>query len=218
MVRLASTRAINEEHDQEKEDAPYTREAQMSELVRKYESSLKILNSDTPLAAREMLYELLEHPIVHKAKTPPATKGKGSSNPPQAERLLYLVLKHLADVEVAYLEQAMVQGGQCDPQKPLALYADALNLDSSDVQLWLRFGRAAMTARAPAVARVAFERGLELHPHHPLLCEELLQVLIQIGDVDSATALARTIAAIDPNNTLAQQLMSITAAPSAAHL
>ena len=35
--------------------------------VRKYESSLKILNSDTPLAAREMLYELLEHPIVHKA-------------------------------------------------------------------------------------------------------------------------------------------------------
>ena len=34
--------------------------------VRKYESSLKILNSDTPLAAREMLYELLEHPIVHK--------------------------------------------------------------------------------------------------------------------------------------------------------
>ena len=60
MVRLASTRAINEEHDQvrstlledsranqssfvsaqecclqEKEDAPYTREAQMSELVRK---------------------------------------------------------------------------------------------------------------------------------------------------------------------------------------
>lgn len=83
-------------------------------------------------------------------------------------------------MEVAYLEQAMVQGRQCDPQKPLALYADALNLDSSDVQLWLRFGRAAMTARAPAVARVAFERGLELHPHHPLLCEELLQVLIQV--------------------------------------
>lgn len=41
---------------------------------------------------------------------------------------------------------------------------------------------------------------------------------VQIGDVDSATALAHTIAAIDPNNTLAQQLMSITAAPSAAHL
>ena len=115
-----------------------------------------------------------------QAKTPQPTKGKGNSHPPQAERLLYLVLKHLADVEVTYLEQVMAQGGQCDAQKPLALYADALNLDSSDVQLWLRFGRAAMTARAPAVARLAFEHGLELHTHHPLLCEELLQVLIQV--------------------------------------
>lgn len=115
-----------------------------------------------------------------QAKKQPATKGKASSNPPQAERLLYLVLKHLADVEVTYLEQAMAQGGQCDPQKPLALYADALNLDASDVQLWLRFGRAAISARAPAVARLAFEHGLQLHTHHPLLCEELLQLLIQV--------------------------------------
>lgn len=118
--------------------------------------------------------------VLMQAKTPQPTKGKASSQPPQAERLLYLVLKHLADVEVAYVEQAMAQGTQCDTQKPLALYADALNLDSSDVQLWLRFGRAAMTAQLPAVARLAFEHGLELHTHHPLLCEELLQVLIQV--------------------------------------
>lgn len=83
-------------------------------------------------------------------------------------------------MEFAYLEQVVAQGGQGDPQKSLALYADALNLDASDVQLWLRFGRAAVTAGVPAVARLAFEHGLEMHTHHPLLCEELLQVLIQV--------------------------------------
>lgn len=34
--------------------------------IRKYEASLKMLSSETPLDAREMLYELLEHPIVHQ--------------------------------------------------------------------------------------------------------------------------------------------------------
>jgi hypothetical protein len=117
-----------------------------------------------------------------QAKKPPVAKGKATSNPnpPQAERLLYLVLKHLADVEVIYVEQAMANGGKPDTQKPLALYADALNLDASDVQLWLRFGLAAVTARAPAVARLAFEHGLKQHHNHPLLCQELLQVLIQV--------------------------------------
>jgi hypothetical protein len=40
--------------------------AELCVQIRKYEASLKLLNSDTPLAAREMLYELLEHPIVHQ--------------------------------------------------------------------------------------------------------------------------------------------------------
>jgi hypothetical protein len=175
--------------------------------IRKYEASLKLLNSDTPLAAREMLYELLEHPIVHQvtflvlmyyvvnsfawkliglcalqAKTQPVAKSKAANhpNPPQTQRLVYLVLKHLADVEAMYVEQAMANGGNPDTQKALALYSDALNLDASDAQLWLKFGRAAVTAKAPAIARLAFEHGLKQHHNHPLLCEELLQILIQV--------------------------------------
>lgn len=116
-----------------------------------------------------------------QAKKQPVRKGKANNNPPQSERLLYLVLKHLGDVEGTYVEQALAQGTPCDVQKPLALYADALNIDASDVQVWLRFGRAAVTAQAPAVARLAFEHGLQLHKHHPLLCEELLQILIQVS-------------------------------------
>ena len=58
---------------------------------------------------------------------------------------------------------------------------------------------------------------IPLLPVATRLCNRLTMCSMQIGDADSATALAHMIAANDPNNTLAQQVIRITAAPSAAH-
>jgi cytochrome c-type biogenesis protein CcmH/NrfG len=90
------------------------------------------------------------------------------------ERLLYLALKNLADLEASA------------PSSPesrtaiMSLYSDALLLDDSDALVWLRIGRVAIADGAVGVARESFEEGLQLHPDHPLLMAGLLHLLIHV--------------------------------------
>jgi hypothetical protein len=148
--------------------------------------SIQLLGRFDLLARDELTVQVNAMPLASpmQAKKHASSRVASSKtrpiNLPKAERLLYLVVKNLADVEAAHMQHSLEQGKKCNPQVSLALYADALRLDYSDVQLWLRFGRAAIAAHAPAVARVALEHGLELHTHHPLLSEELLKLLIQV--------------------------------------
>lgn len=87
------------------------------------------------------------------------------------------MLKNLADIEAA---QPAPQSAPNTPSVALALYTDALRLDGSDPQVWLRFARAAVEVGSMAPARIALERGLQEHPGHPMLLDDLLQLLLQV--------------------------------------
>lgn len=87
------------------------------------------------------------------------------------------MLKNLADIEASH---PIAKPALNLPSVALALYTDALRLDGSDPQIWLRFARAAVAAGSMAPARIALERGLEEHPGHPMLLDDLLQLLLQV--------------------------------------
>jgi hypothetical protein len=95
------------------------------------------------------------------------------------ERLLYLSLRNLGDLEAARLAAGDGDGDD-GRQACIALYSDALLLDDADPLIWLKLSEVASSGGTAAVARAALERGLQLHPGHPLLLDALLQLLLQV--------------------------------------
>ena len=90
------------------------------------------------------------------------------------ERLLYLTLRHLADVESRSLDSGDSR------QLCIALYSDALAMDDSDPLTWLRLASAAHCVSTAAVAMNALKQGLSLHPNHILLLNKSLEVAMQV--------------------------------------
>lgn len=90
------------------------------------------------------------------------------------ERLLYLTLKNLADLEAA------APTNETRRRMVVALYSDALSVDESDPLVWLRLATKAAAGGARGVARGAFEQGLKLHTEHPLLLQGLLHLTLEV--------------------------------------
>ena len=100
-------------------------------------------------------------------------RGKKKAAAPTAiERILYLTLRNLGDLLANAEDRA-------SRQLCLALYNDALSVDSSDSAAWLRFGEVALRSGDWHIARVALERGNLIHPDHPLILDALLTLFCQ---------------------------------------
>lgn len=95
------------------------------------------------------------------------------------ERLLYLTLKNLGDLEAA------APTNEQRRRMVVALYSDALSVDESDPLVWLRLGSEAAAGGAQGVSRGAFERGLKLHAQHPLLLRGLLHLNLEVRGRDA---------------------------------
>ena len=58
------------------------------------------------------------------------------------------------------------------------------------------------------MARHSFERGLVCSPHHVLITEKLVEVLLRIGDYDAAAVIAAYLLKIHPGHPRASQLLA----------
>ena len=63
----------------------------------------------------------------------------------------------------------------------LRCYAAAVEIDGTDASLWRRLGGLAARRGLMHVARHALEQGLAIHPRHPLVLEDLAEVLLAVG-------------------------------------
>lgn len=68
------------------------------------------------------------------------------------------------------------------PTKALECYVAAVSLDSGDVVLWRATARLALATRQWGLARLALEHGLSLSARHPLLLQDLMELLLAVGD------------------------------------
>jgi len=171
-----------------------TTEAEESRLTACYEYALKLAASGDRGGAIDNLRAVLSHALANAANISF-----------ELARVKYLALKNLGKLledEDDERERASGRGarGRADGDEALRCYAAAVEMDGEDVMLWRRLGGAAAARGEYGVARLAYERGIALRPKNQLALEDLGEVLLAVGDLDSARAIGREILKIDPSN------------------
>jgi hypothetical protein len=115
-----------------------------------------------------------------------------------------LSLKHLG---------GLLEAGR-DPAAALKCYVAAAALDSGDVVLWRCLARLAVATRKWGLARLGLEQGLLLSAKHPLLLEDLMELLLAVGDERSCEAVARHLLTVDATHpralTIVQQATAVS--------
>jgi hypothetical protein len=88
----------------------------------------------------------------------------------------------------------------------LRCYAAAVEIDGTDASLWRRLGLLAARRGLLYLARHALERGLGIHPRHPLILEDLAEVLLAVGDFPACRHVAGLVATLDPYHARARDM------------
>jgi hypothetical protein len=99
---------------------------------------------------------------------------------------------------LCFKQLSQIAKEQGDKATAMQMLGDALALDDSDVVMWHDLGCLALNFGRLNVARCAFERGLEMRPHHPLFLDRLCEVTYRIGDFDACHCAADLLLTLAP--------------------
>ncbi|XP_040064460.1 calcineurin-binding protein cabin-1 [Ixodes scapularis] len=168
-----------------------TREAQEEEAFGLYRKALGQVQQENFSEALATFKELLLLPFVHKASS---DDGKGPLSP--ALSLKYVALKNLGSIQL--------QLG--DARSAVEAYLDAVEIDSSDVTVWFKMGKLALTLHLYPLARISFEEGLKCSPKHWLCLNNLMTVLYALNDYQTCLHYIARALKLDPGYTKALAL------------
>ena len=136
-----------------------TREAQEEGLVGVYEEAIRTLSSGDEESAKQMLLKLNE---TLNTKT----IVKKCSSQQFYQRLRYSTLKNLGIIT-----------------NDLNYYLEALELDATDVSLWVKTGRRAALVLNYQLARDCFESAYSLSPNNWIVIDRLIETTFVLHDL-----------------------------------
>ncbi|CAN7999066.1 unnamed protein product [Ixodes hexagonus] len=174
-----------------------TREAQEEEAFGLYRKALGQVQKENFSDALSTFKELLSLPFVQKAR--PAASDDGRGPLPPALMLKYVALKNLGSIHV--------QLG--DTRSAVEAYLDAVEIDPSDVTVWFKMGKLALTLHLYPLARISFEEGLKCSPKHWLCLNNLLTVLYVLNDYQTCLHYTAKALKLDPGYTKALALRDV---------
>ena len=168
-------RGISEEAQREHE-ADITKEAQEASIRNAYGDALGLQQMGDEDGATTAYKVLLRQPLVVALQNRDAVQGVLKPDVDLMPYMKYLSLKNLAAIETsgAFCIERWKEG--------LHHYAQAVELDSSDVTIWYKMAVAACQAEQLSLARFALENALVVNQNHWLSVELLVEVLLALGD------------------------------------
>lgn len=190
MIKFCALNSNDTSVPQDGDQSPVvTREAQEEEAFGLYRKALNQLQQDNFSDARSTFKELLSLPFVDRAR--PSEEEKGPL--PPALMLKYVALKNIGSIEV--------QLG--DTRSAVEAYLNAVEIDSSDVTVWFKIGKLAITLYLYPLARIAFEEGLGCSPKHWPCLSNLMTVLYVLNDYTTCLHYIGRSLRLDPGYTKA---------------
>ena len=157
------------EDDDVSHDAAITKEAQEASNRRMYEDALRLQQKGSVHDAEHKFTELLGQPLIQDLRVE-LGEGKLSPEKDMMAYLKYLAHKNLAGIQTAgaYREDRWREG--------LGNYAEAVEIDATDITVWYKMGIAASQANELSLARFALEGGLAVNSKHWPSLELLVEV------------------------------------------
>uniref|UniRef100_A0ABM5F2R0 Calcineurin-binding protein cabin-1 isoform X1 n=1 Tax=Pogona vitticeps TaxID=103695 RepID=A0ABM5F2R0_9SAUR len=173
MIRIAALNAsstVEDDHEGTfKSHKTQTKEAQEAEAFALYHKALDLQKHDRFEDSARAYHELLETRLLREA-VPSGDEREGLKHP--GLMLKYSTYKNLAQL-----------AAQRDSfETAMEFYLEAVMLDSTDVNLWYKIGRAALQLTRLPLARHAFEEGLTCNPDHWPCLDNLIMVLYTLSD------------------------------------
>lgn len=191
MIKFCALNSNDTSSRQDDDDSPVvTREAQEEEAFALYRKALGQLQQDDHSEALASFRELLALPFISRCNPPPPEddgRSGGAALPP-ALMLKYVALKNLGAIYVR----------RGDNREAVAAYLDATEIDSTDVTLWHKIGRLALTLYLYPLARIAFEEGLRCSSQHWPCLSSLMTVLYVLNDHLGCLQCAARALRLDP--------------------
>ncbi|KAJ7309748.1 hypothetical protein JRQ81_007813 [Phrynocephalus forsythii] len=173
MIRIAALNASSTVEDSHegtfKSHKTQTKEAQEAEAFALYHKALDLQKHDLFEDSARAYHELLQTRLLREA-VPPRDEREGLKHPG-------LMLKYST-----YKNLAQLAAQREDFETAMELYLEAVLLDSTDVNLWYKIGRAALQLTRLPLARHAFEEGLTCNPDHWPCLDNLIVVLYALSD------------------------------------
>lgn len=161
---MITIKALNEEgsdsSDSQSQSVGITREAQEEGLNQMYSDALKSLSSGDEDSARQILMKLNDH---LNSKTI-------NQKVPLVHQLKYLTLKNL---------------GLICKKNSINYLLDALEIDPSDVTIWLKTGNKAAQTGDYLLARNCYEEAHKLSPQNWIAIDRLLDAYFILHDLYS---------------------------------
>jgi hypothetical protein len=159
-----------------------SREAQEQHLHFLYQEALQFLKNGQDIKAKENLISLLEK-LKNVPEDQPFTSG---------EQLKFLACKNLGLIESSDIDY----------------FLDALGIDASDVNLWIKTGcRAFDTLQDYQLARGCFEAAHILSPMNWIVIDKLLDTYFVLNDLFSVVKLSVESLRLDPEFKKAKVLL-----------
>lgn len=191
MIKFCALNSNDTSSRQDDDDSPVvTREAQEEEAFGLYRKALGQLQQEDHSEALASFRELLALPFISRCNPPPPEddcRSAGAAQPP-ALMLKYVALKNLGAIYVRRGEN----------REAVAAYLDATEIDSTDVTLWHKIGRLALTLYLYPLARIAFEEGLRCSSQHWPCLSSLMTVLYVLNDHLGCLQCAARALRLDP--------------------
>eukprot|EP00897_Mesotaenium_endlicherianum_P006992 jgi/Mesen1/6320/ME000326S05460 len=156
---MFSISAINDDDTRSQlEPLGPTKEAQEAKLMQKYQDALLHIHRKEHDVARTLLEAILHGTATASTPEQEAEGRQPHNSSSSMLQLRYLSLKNLGEL-LAKLDR-------CHASDAIRYYLQAAAMDDRDVVLWHRLGVLACRERHLAIARRAFEKGLQCSPRH----------------------------------------------------
>lgn len=183
-IRIA---ALNEESDEESESEKeeVTREALEEIALQQYAKNLELQKKGNLKDALKLLKDLLDTELLYEVEKPP--EKDNISRP-------LLNLKYLCYRNVASLSSQLG-----DKEGAIEAYLEASELDDSDVTLWFRLGKISLQAEKFELASFAFQRGVDCNPKHWPCIDNLITILLGLGNYNDCIANIYDALVLDKN-------------------
>lgn len=165
-------KALNSDTSEESdtsETPAVTKEALEQKAIAQYQIALLLAQKGGWEQTEKILKELLKTDII--AQITGKMSGSGS---------VQSSLVHLKYCITLNLGHCLAQ--QKKMEKALKFYIKATKLDNSDLNLWYRIGRLAITIPDLHLAVSAFEEGLKCSPNHWPCIDNLVTITFALGD------------------------------------
>ncbi|KAI0212982.1 Calcineurin-binding protein cabin-1 [Lamellibrachia satsuma] len=172
MIRIA---ALNDDVSDEGDNDNFTvqkrtKEAQEAEAFALYNEALALQTQDEVAAARKLYLQLLQLPLIKQVEP---TDSAGPLQPNLALR--YSTHKNLANI-------ASQEG---DNEAAIENYLEAVLVDATDVTVWHKISKLALSLHQYSLARHAYEQGLECNAKHWPCLDGVITVLYVLNNYEA---------------------------------